>query len=320
MNRRDLLVLGGAAYLARPASAEGKRPKIGFLSWFPPSMQVDVERFQDGMKQLGYIEGKNYEFEAHLVGGNRELAVQMAREMVNEPVDILVAVATPAAHVAKETTQTIPIVMLTSNALSTGLVPSLSHPGGNITGVSLLMTDLAGKRLELLHEIRPSLRSVSFLGSSEAQNGAVFARETQAAADRLGVALSIKMLDGPDVIDQTTFDQMKKEGSEALVVQPIFTGYQDKIIPMAMKAGIPVIADWAVFADAGALLTYGADQAALIRRLAVYVDRILKGTRPADLPIEQPAEFEFVINLRTAAQLGWTVPQMVLIRADRVIE
>jgi putative ABC transport system substrate-binding protein len=113
---------------------------------------------------------------------------------------------------------------------------------------------------------------------------------------------------------------MKKEGSEAVVVQPIFTGYQDQIVPMAMKAGMPVISDWAVFADAGALLTYGAGQAALIRRLAVYVDRILKGARPADLPIEQPTEFEFVVNLRTAAQFGWTVPQMILIRADRVIE
>jgi putative tryptophan/tyrosine transport system substrate-binding protein len=321
LRRREFITLLGAAVgLALPAAADGKRPKIGFLDWFPPAMKGDLDRFREGMQQFGYVEGKNYEIEAYFTGGNRELTKSLARQLVQQPVDILVANATPAVHIAKEATQTIPIVMLTANAIATGLVQSLSHPGGNLTGVSLLMTDLAGKRLELVREIRPSLHAVAFLGSAEDPNSATFTRETQIAADRLGIALSVRLVDGPAAIDQAMFDAMKRDGSEAVIVQPIFTGHQDNIVPMAMNARLPVIADWAVFAEAGALLTYGANQAALTRRMAYYVDRILKGSKPADLPIEQPTEFELVINLKTAKALGFTVPQTLLATADQLIE
>ena len=134
------------------------------------------------------------------------------------------------------------------------------------------------------------------------------------------MSLSVSLVDGPQAIDQDIFDEMKKDGSEAIIVQPIFTRYQDKIVPLAMKMQLPVIADYGAFADAGALLTYGHNQAVLDRRLAYYVDRILKGVKPADLPVEQPTEFELVINARTAAELGWVIPQSVLIQADRVID
>jgi putative tryptophan/tyrosine transport system substrate-binding protein len=209
---------------------------------------------------------------------------------------------------------------MTANALATGLVPSLSRPGGNLTGVSLLLTDLAGKKLELLRDIRPTLHAICFLGSTKDPNAATFVRETQAAADHLGVVLSVRLIDSPDAIGQPIFDAMKADGSEAVIVQPIFAGYQDEIVLLAKKSNLAVIADWGFFAEAGALLTYGAPYAALTRRLAYYVDRIVKGTPPADLPIEQPTEFELVVNTHTAAELGWTIPQSVLIRADRVID
>jgi putative tryptophan/tyrosine transport system substrate-binding protein len=321
MDRREFIVLlGSVAGLASPAAADDKKVKIGFLSWFPPTMNVDLDHFREGMQQLGYVDGKNYEVEAYFTGGNREMTQDVARRLVQEPVDVLLAVATPAIHIVNAATHTIPIVMLTANALATGLVSSLSRPGGNLTGVSLLMTDLAGKRLELLREIQPSLHAITFLGSSRDPNTATFVRETQTAADQLGVMLSVRLVDGPASIDQAIFDTMKRDGSEAVIVQPIFAGYHDNIITMAMKSRLPVISDWAFFAEAGALLTYGANEADLMRRTAYYVDRILKGANPADLPIEQPTNFEMVINLKTAKALGLDVPATLLATADRVIE
>jgi putative tryptophan/tyrosine transport system substrate-binding protein len=211
-------------------------------------------------------------------------------------------------------------VMYSANALATGLVPSLSHPGGNLTGVSLLLTDTAGKRLEFLRQIEPGLRAAAFLGSSKDPNTATFVNQTQMAADQMGIKLAVTLIDGPQAIEQPTFEAMKVDGVEAIIAQPIFTGYQDEIVAMAMKDRLPVISDWAVFANAGALFTYGARQAALMQRTAYYVDRILKGAKPADLPVEQPTEFELVINLKTAKALGLTVPQSLLALADDVIE
>lgn len=320
MHRRELLVLlGAAASLSLPVSAAEKLTKIGFISWFPES-SANLDKFREGIAQFSYIEGRNYALDAHFAGGDPQIARNAVRTFVDEPVDVIVATATPAVHIAKDATSTIPIVMYTANALATGLVPSLSHPGGNTTGVSLLMTDLAGKRLDLLRRMRPSLRVVGFLGSTRDPNGVTFAHETQAAADQLGIALAIRMVDGPQAIDQAIFDQLKQQGCEAVIVQPIFTGFQDKIVPMAMQDGLPVVSDWADFTDAGGLLSYGAKRGALMRRTAYYIDRILKGAKPADLPIEQPEEFELVVNARTAAQLGWTIPPDLLVRADRVIE
>jgi putative tryptophan/tyrosine transport system substrate-binding protein len=329
MDRRTFVILlAGAAGLGGPAAADRKKARIGWLDWFPPSVRSYLDHFRDEMQKLGYAEGKNYELEAYFVSGNRELAEDAARKLVQEPVDVLIASATPAIHVAKETTDKIPIVMITANALAAGLVPSLAHPGGNLTGVSLLMTDVAGKRLELLRNIRPTIRTVAFLGSTGDTKAAAsdvtlfetFAGEARTAAGRLGVRLSVYPVAGPPVINQAIFDAMKLDGCEAVIVQPIFTGFQDKIVPLAMNAKLPVVADFSVFAEAGAILTYGANQPALIRRTAHYVDRILKGTKHADLPIEQPTALELVVNKRTAAQLDWTIPQDVLVLADRVIE
>ncbi len=275
MDRRAFVILLTTTVgLATPGLADRKKPKIGLLDWFPPTMGVDLDRFREGMQQFGYVDGKDYDLQVYFTSGDRQLTEETARKLVREPVDILVAVTTPAAHVAAEATDTIPIVMLTANALATGLSPSLSRPSRNLTGVSLLMTDVAGKRVELLRQINPHLKAVAFLGSTREPNNATFVRETKVAADKLGIALSVRMIDGPAALDQDVFDAMKRDGNEAVIVEPIFTGNQDKIVTMAMTAKLPVIADFAVFADAGALLSYGPNQAASLRRAAYYVDRI----------------------------------------------
>ena len=280
--RREFVILSGAALAtARPAFADRTKPTIGFLSWFPSSMKGDVDRFREGMRELGYSDPQDYVVDAHFTGGNPQLARDIARKLVEEPVDVIVAVATPAIHIVKEATRTIPIVMFSANALATGLVPSLSHPGGNLTGVSLLLTDTAGKRLEFLRQIEPGLRTAAFLGSTKDPNTVTFVRQTQAAADLLGVKLVVKLIDGPQAIDEAIFEDMKGNGSQAIIAQPIFIGYQDEIVAMAMKHRLPVISDWAAFARAGALFTYGSRQEALMRRTAYYVDRILKGAKAA---------------------------------------
>jgi putative ABC transport system substrate-binding protein len=241
-----LLLLAGA--VAAPAFAADKPAKIGFLSWYSSTRKAEADNFREGMRQLGYVEGKSYVIEVHFTDGNRELTQQIARKLVEEPVDILVVQSTVAAHIAKQATRAIPIVAaFVADPLATGLVQSLSHPGGNITGLSGQVTDLAGKPLGLLREIRPALHTVAFLGLAKTGNAAMFLRETRGAADGLGVTV-------------------------------------------------------------------------LVRRAAYYVDRILKGAKPADLPMEQPTEFQLIIKTRTAQQLGWTIPQIVLMQADRVID
>jgi putative ABC transport system substrate-binding protein len=187
------------------------------------------------MQQFGHIEGKDYEVEAHFTSGSAELTEQIARKLAQEPVDVLVVITTAAVRIAREATHTIPIVMEASNALADGLVPSLSHPGGNLTGVSLLVSDLVGKRLELLREFRPNLHAVAFLGAARASSTATFVHETQTAADRLGVALSVRLVDGPAVIDQTLFDAIKKDGNEAVIVSALFLGQEDRIVADTMS-------------------------------------------------------------------------------------
>jgi putative ABC transport system substrate-binding protein len=236
-----LLLLAGA--VAAPAFAADKPAKIGFLSWYSSARKAEADNFREGMRQLGYVEGKSYVIEVHFTDGNRELTQQIARKLVEEPVDILVVQSTVAAHIAKEATRTIPIVAaFVADPLATGLVQSLSHPGGNITGLSGQVTDLAGKPLGLLREIRPALHTVGFLGLAKTGNAAMFLRETRGAADGLGVTVLERLVDGPEAIDQAFFDGMKRDGAEAVIVQPIFVGHQDRIVAMAMQSQLPTIA------------------------------------------------------------------------------
>jgi putative ABC transport system substrate-binding protein len=323
------LAIGLAIFGVRESKAQSvdskaglaRKARIGWVSWFPSTTTANLDQFRDGMRALGHAEGKTYELDATFTGGDRELTVRAIQKLLEPPgVDVLVANATPVAHIAKQATQTVPIVMLTSNALATGLVSSLARPGGNLTGVSLLLTDLSGKRLEILREMMPKLRKAAFIGSSKDPNAKSFANELESAAVRSRVELLIRMVIGPEAINQALFDNLRREGAEAVFVQPIFTGHQNDIVPMAARAKLPVVSDWSAFADAGALFTHGSDQGAAIRRMAYFVDRILKGAKPNDLPVEQPTELELVVNRKAARQLGIAVPQSVLIRATRVID
>lgn len=320
LRRREFIFLSCAALAMAPSAlANARKPKIGYLSWFPDSMKDDLDRFREGMERAGYAR-QDYVLEGYFTGGNPQLTRDLARKLLEEPVDVFVVVATPAIHIVKAATQTMPIVMFTANALATGLVPSLSRPDGNLTGVSLLLTDMAGKRLELLRQIDTGLHTVAFLGSTKDPNTVNFVNETRSAAEALGIKLIVKLVDGPQALAPSIFESIKAEGSQAIIAQPIFVGYQKEIVTMAMKDQLPVISDWSAFAKAGALFTYGARQEAGMRRTAYYVDRILKGAKPADLPIEQPTEFELVVNVKTARQLGLNVPQSLLALADDVIE
>jgi putative tryptophan/tyrosine transport system substrate-binding protein len=306
--------------LTGAAQAQAKRAKIGFVSFQGQNLSAYAQYFREGMKALGYSEGVNYELEAHFTGGNHDKTKEIVAALVKRPVDVLVVGVTPVAHMAKAATQTIPVVMLVSDPLATGLVASLSRPGGNLTGVSMAGPDLAGKRLEILREIRPSVSTVAFVGSARDSNGRAFAREMTEAAGKLGMKMLVKFVDSPSDISDTLFDDLKREGAETVVVQPIFTSQREHVIALANKVRLPVISDYPPFAEAGALFTLGVDDTERYKRLAYFVDRILKGAKPADLPVEQPTTFKLVVNTRTAKALGWTMSDTFLHRADQVIE
>lgn len=310
--------------LVLPAVADAQQPKIvklGYVSWFSSGVKGDVDQVRQGLREFGYVEGKNIEIESYFTDGNRDKTRDVLKSMVDRGFDILVVTATPAVHIAKELTQKIPIVMApVADPVATGLVQSLARPGGNLTGMSMVGPELAGKRLELLREIKPDIRTVAFLGSSRDPNTVTFVRGTKAAADKIGIKLIERMVDGPDAIDEALFADLKRDGAEAVIVQPIFTGDQVRIVALAMKFRLPVTSDVLVFAEAGALLSFGVDRDGQSRRAAYFVDRILKGTSPADLPIEQPTAFTLGVNTITAKELGLTIPPSLLFRADVVVE
>jgi putative ABC transport system substrate-binding protein len=320
-----MTLLGGAAGAAAwPLSARAQDarriPRIGILDFFSSAASVDfLEPFHQALRELGHVEGRNILVEYHSAEQRSERAAAIAADFVRREVDIIVAVATPAAHAAKSATATIPIVMSVADPLATGLVASLARPGGNLTGVSSTSPDLAGKRLELLQELRPGLGRVAFLGAANDPNTRTFVNETQAAADSIRVRLQPMLVTGPEEFE-AAFAAMIKQGSEGLIVQPLFVGHRGKLAELAARHRLPMIGDQTVFARAGGLVAYGVNRRVLFRRLAFYVDKILKGARPPDLPIEQPTKFELVINLKTAKALGVEVPPTLLARADEVIE
>ena len=259
------------------------------------------------MRELGYVDGGNIHVEYHSAEQRSDLAATLAADLVRREVDIIVAVATPAAHAAKNATATIPIVMSVSDPLATGLVASLARPGGNLTGVSSSGPDLAGKRLELLRELRPGLARVAFLGAANDPNTRTFLNETQAAADSIRVRLQPLLVAGPEEFD-AAFATMIQERAQGLIVQPLFVGHRAKLAELAARHRLPMMADQRAFAMAGGLAAYGVNRPAMSRRWAFYVDKILKGAKPADLPVELPTKFELVINLKTAKALGLDMP------------
>ena len=323
MSYRSLMPLILALSLVNICVAKGQQPsvaKLGFVSWNNSDATQQLVSLREGLATLGYLEGKSIAIEAHFTNGDAARTREVIRSFVRNDVKVIVVRATPAAHIAKEITQTIPIVMMVADPLATGLARSLAHPGGNMTGMTMFGPTLAGKRLELLREIKPGIRTIGFLGSSHDPNAATFVRETQAAAQRIGLDVVVNLVEGPAALTEDVMQGFRRAGAEAIVVQPIFIGHQTKIVTLATLVGLPVVADYAVFAKAGALLTFGTDDVAQMRKLASYVDRIIKGEQPANLPIEQPSVFKTVVNLKTAKALGLTIPPSVMIRTDEVIE
>jgi putative ABC transport system substrate-binding protein len=324
MTRRTLLAAFAVAVPSVASTQDRKKIVVGLVSWWPPSMEATyVARLREGLRAYGYVEGRNLELLVTFTGGDVESARDAARRYVERGVDAIVVTATPVATIAKEATQArkIPIVMApVSDPVATGLVDSIARPGGHLTGMSMVGPDLSGKRLELLREIMPDLKSVAFIGSTRDQNTKTFVAGIEAAAARLGLRLDVKLVGAASEIDAALMAALKQGGGDAVVVQPIFMGYQDRIVAAARTAKLPVVSDFPVFAEAGALLTYGIDDRAQMQRAAYFIDRIVKGTSPSDLPIELPTDYVLVVNLKTAAEFGLTVPPTVLQRATEVIE
>lgn len=322
MRRREVLVGGLMALWPVTALAQQGRKKIGFVSWSGREGGSGwAEQFRKGLRDLGYVEGRDVAVEDHFTEGDRERTRAVVRELVQDKADVLVVVSTPAIAAAKEEAGSVPIVMASvSDPIAAGFAQSLSRPGGNLTGRTMLGPELAGKRIDMIREIRPGLRTVAFLGSSSDVNTIRFVRAMRDETDRSGLTLVVHLVEGPTAINAGLFEAMRREGAEAVIVQPIFGSHHSRIVPLADDAGLPIVADFPTFAAAGAVLTYGIDQDANMRRAAYFVDRIFKGASPADLPIEQPTEMKLAINLAAAKRFGWSIPPALLARADEVIE
>jgi putative tryptophan/tyrosine transport system substrate-binding protein len=323
MKRREFITLAGSAgayALSSSAVAQGKTARIGFVSFQSPALAGHVEYLREGLRQLGYSGARAVEIESHFTDGNRQRTREVLQALVQKNVDVIVVWTSTAIQIAKEVTQTVPLVMIiAADPVAAGFVKSLPKPGGNLTGVSMSGAALAGKRLELLREIMPSIKTAGYL-AGQTSGTPQFLRETRENAATIGLNIVSQSVAGADGIDAALFERMKRDGAEAIVAQPILTGYRDRIIVLATAARLPVISDYPLWPEAGALASLGVDQAEPIRRAAYYVDRILKGEKPADLPIEQPTRFELVINLKTAKALGIEVPPLLVARADKVIE
>jgi putative ABC transport system substrate-binding protein len=310
-----------AAGAVAQAQSANKIPRIGYLT-LQAKPNASEEAFVQGLRDLGYIEGQTISIEWRRAAEKVERLPALAEELVRLKPPLIVARATPPTQAAKNATTTIPIVMLgVADAVGTGFVASLARPGGNITGTTNIMPELAGKRLELLREVLPKLSRVAFLAYGPDPAHKLFVREAQQAAERFGMKFHPLVLTTPDEIE-AAFATIARERVEALLIQPLFSsalGQAARTSQLAIKNRLPTMTDGSGFPDAGGLMLYGPNQIRHMRRGAIYVDRILKGAKPADLPVQQPTEFELVINLKTAKEIGVTIPQKVLVRADRVI-
>ena len=308
-------------------SAQAQQPKritrIGYLS-LRSSFEPREEAFRKGLRELGYIEGQNIVIEWRFAKGNQDALPELAAELVRLKPDLIVAAGTQAIRAAKQATTTIPIVIgQIGDPVQLGLVASLARPGGNITGLSAMSSDLAGKRLELLKEAIPKATRVAFLHDPRNPGNALTLKETEAAARALGVQIySLEVRRSDELLN--VFDASRKWAAQALLETAVGVWITDKdrehFTNLEVKAKLPVMHSDDSLVLAGGLMSYATDIKEQFRRAATYVDKILKGAKPADLPVEQPTKFEFVINLKTAKQIGLTIPPNVLARANKVIK
>ena len=312
----------GSVHLVEAQQAT-KVPRIGYLDAVSLSANAArTEAFRQGLRDLGYVEGKNIVIEWRSADGKRDRLPALAAELVGLKVDVIVTAGAAITPLAKKATATIPIVMTQdSDPVGTGLVVSLARPSGNITGLSNFAPELSGKRLEILREVVPKLSRVAVLGPSTGPTNAPVIREIELAAKALKLELQYLDVLAPKDIE-TAFRAANKGRAQAVLTlgSPILVSQRAQIIDLAVKHRLPAVYHSYLFVEPGGLMFYGVNLLDLDRRAATYVDKILKGAKPADLPIEQPTKFDLVINLKTAKQIGLTIPPSVLARADRVIK
>ncbi len=318
-----ILIIGlmGGGAIAQ-AQQPKKIPRIGFLySVTSSSVAARAEAFRQGLRELGYIEGKNIVIEWRFAEGKLDRLPALVSELVRLKVDVIVTSGSSPTRSARKATVSIPIVMAReTDPVGNGFVASLARPGGNITGLSILAPEISGKQVGLLKEIVPRLSRVAVLGTSTTLGWAHSLNEMEIAAGALGVKLQyLDVLNVKDIV--TVFRAAIEERADAVLVlgSPIYASHRNQIAGIAVKSRLPTIYRNSQYVEAGGLMSYGVNLPDLDRRAAIYVDKILKGRKPADLPVEQPVKFEFVINLKTAKQIGLTIPPNVLARANKVI-
>jgi putative ABC transport system substrate-binding protein len=294
-------------------------PRIGVLvAQSPPHPFPDA--FRAGMRSLGYVEGRNVAIEWRYGDGLYDRAVERATELVRLGVDLIAAHHTPAVKASMAATKTIPIVMAPAGApLQTGIVASLARPGGNVTGLSAMEAELGGKRIALLRDVVPSLKRVAVLGSRTDPFTIPYVKDAQSGAVQAGIELHPVLVDGPDDFE-AAFASLKAAGAQAVMIQPLFGPHDTPIVALAARHRIAIMSTYRATTAAGGLMSYSAAHAVLFERSATFVDRILKGAKPAELPVEQPTKFQLVINLRTAKELGFSISEAFLLNADEVIE
>ena len=301
------------------AQQAGKIPRLGILLYSSPENDPNLAEFRKNMRDLGYIEGQNISVEYRFAGGKPERLMDAAVELTRLNPDVIFALGGDVVPAAQKATKTIPIVMWASNdPVQMGFVASLARPGGNITGITLILDELAGKRLALLNEIAPTISRVAVLWHPDHADPEF--REMQRAAQAMKIRLqSLEVRKGEDFDGQ--FQAATKAKSQALIVvsSRLINLQRQRILDYAAKSRIPLVGDWGSWAPNGGLMSYGPSIAEMTRRAAVHVDKILKGAKPADIPVERPTKFELVINLNAAKEIGVTIPPNVLVRADRVI-
>ena len=321
-------ILVAATLLAVAVIAEAQQPKkiprIGYFQAPPASaVAARTEAFRQGLRELGYVEGNNVVIEWRFAEGKSERIPALAAELVHLKVDVIVTGGSLLTRAAKEATVTIPIVMAQDiDPVSNGFVTSLARPGGNVTGLSTLAPEISGKRLELLKEIFPKLSRVAVLGTSTQPGNRQQLRETELAAGAFGVKLQYLDVLSPKEIGPA-FRESSKGRAEAVIMMvagAVAAAHRAQILELAVKSRLPTMYQQSTYVEAGGLMSYGVNFADLDRRAATYVDKILKGAKPADLPVEQPKKFEFIFNLKAAKQIGLTIPPNVRARADRVIK